>query len=177
MHLDKTQLSVARGMASALVVAVLVFLAVSQVTFINSEALDLWFRLKIASLSSLVPTLTLFICVARLAKHRFFNPEDNQGSAQSSGTRKAEVLQSLLQNTLEQASLALPVYAAVSLLGSSRWLTLVPAAAAMFLVGRTLFFVGYAKGAPSRAFGFALTFYPTALLLLIAVAMGLSSVV
>ena len=38
MHLDKTQLSVARGMASALVVAVLVFLAVSRVTFINSEA-------------------------------------------------------------------------------------------------------------------------------------------
>ncbi|MEO8937464.1 MAG: MAPEG family protein [Burkholderiaceae bacterium] len=175
--MDKTQHGVARGMGSALAVAVAVFLVARQVTFFNSEAPDLWFRMKVAALSSLLPTLTLFACIARLARHRFFTPEDIQGSAESSGTRKAQILQSLLQNTLEQGSVALPVYAAVSLLGSNRLLALVPAAAAMFVVGRILFFIGYAKGAPFRAFGFALTFYPTVLLLLIAVALGLSSVV
>jgi uncharacterized membrane protein YecN with MAPEG domain len=42
---------------------------------------------------------------------------------------------------------------------------LVPMAALLFVVGRISFFAGYAHGAPSRAFGFALTFYPTALML------------
>lgn len=36
-----------------------------------------------------------------------------------------------------------------------------PAMAALFLVRRVLFFRGYAHGAPSRAFGFAPTFYST----------------
>jgi hypothetical protein len=40
-----------------------------------------------------------------------------------------------------------------------------PAAAILFLIGRILFFLGYAEGAASRAFGFALTFYPTLMLL------------
>jgi hypothetical protein len=31
-------------------------------------------------------------------------------------------------------------------------------------VGRLLFYTGYAGGAPSRAFGFGFTFYPTVLL-------------
>ena len=177
MRLDKTQRSVVGGMASAVLVVVLVFLAASQVTFFNSETRDLWYRLNTAALSSLLPTLTLFICIARLANHRFLTPEDIQGSAQTSGTIKARVLQSLLQNTLEQGSLALPVYAAVSLFAPGRLLALVPAAAAMFVIGRVLFFIGYPKGAPSRAFGFALTFYPTVLLSLIGVIVGLSSVV
>jgi hypothetical protein len=175
MSFDKTQLGVARGMIFALAVAVLVFLAASAVTLFTSGTPDLWSRIKIAAMSSLLPTLTLFICIARLAKHRFFTPEDIQGSTQTSGTRKAQILQSLLQNTIEQGCLALPVYAAVSLLAPVRLLALVPAAAFMFVVGRILFFIGYAKGAPSRAFGFALTFYPTALLLLLAVALGLLS--
>jgi len=51
-------------------------------------------------------------------------------------------------------------------------LPVVPAAAVMFLVGRVSFFAGYAHGAPSRAYGFALTFYPTVLLLALLVALG-----
>jgi len=42
----------------------------------------------------------------------------------------------------------------------------------MFLVGRLFFFAGYANGAPARAYGFGLTFYPTVLLLLLLVALG-----
>lgn len=84
-------------------------------------------------------------------------------------------MQSLLQNTLERGSLALPVYVAVSLLAPAHLLALVPAAAAIFLVGRVLFFVGYAKKAPARAFGFALTFYPTVMLLILAVAVAVAA--
>lgn len=172
MHLDKTQLRIARGMALALLVAILLFFAVYAATLHYGETVDLRSRLKTAALSSLVPALTLFFCITRLAKHRFVTPEDVDGSAQALSTKKARILQSLLQNTLEQVGLALPVYVTVSVLAPSRLLALVPAAAAMFLVGRVLFFVGYARGAPSRAFGFALTFYPTVMLLLLAVAVG-----
>ncbi|WP_313952895.1 MAPEG family protein, partial [Accumulibacter sp.] len=142
MHLDKTQLGVAKGMASALLAAILVFVAAQAATPTISESVDLWPRLKIATLSSLLPALALLFCIARLARHRFFTPDDINGSAQTSGTQRAQILQSLLQNTLEQGSLALPVYAAVSLLAPAHLLALVPVAAAMFLVGRVLFFVG-----------------------------------
>lgn len=172
MHLDKTQLRIAKGIALALLAAILLFIAVYAATFHNSETVDLWSRLKIAALSSLVPTLTLFFCIAKLAKHKFFTPDDIHGSAQALSSKRAQILQSLLQNTLEQGGLALPVYVAVSVLAPGRLLALVPATAAMFLVGRVLFFVGYARGVPSRAFGFALTFYPTVMLLLLAVAVG-----
>jgi len=52
------------------------------------------------------------------------------------------------------------------------FLPVVPAAAVMFLVGRVSFFAGYAKGAPSRAYGFALTFYPTVVLLVFLLVLG-----
>lgn len=171
MQLDKTQSGVAKGMALALLLAVAVFLVAGTV-LPNNTAYDLQSRLSVATLSALAPALMLLVCIARLAKHRFFTPEDIHGSAQTSGTQQAQVLQSLLQNTLEQASLAWPAYIAVALFAPGRLLMLVPAAAAMFLIGRMHFFIGYAKGAPARAFGFAFTFYPTAILLLLAVALA-----
>jgi hypothetical protein len=99
-----------------------------------------------------------------LAKHRFFTPEDINGSALTEGTSRAKLLQALLQNTLEQLVLASSVYVSCSFIYPARCLVAIPAAAAMFFVGRILFFAGYSGGAPSRAFGFALTFYPTVLL-------------
>ncbi len=45
------------------------------------------------------------------------------------------------------------------------WLASIPAAAALFVLGRFLFSRGYAQGAAARAIGFALTFYPTVLML------------
>ena len=41
-----------------------------------------------------------------------------------------------------------------------------PAASALFLLGRILFFVRYESGAAARSFGFAVTFYPTVALTL-----------
>jgi len=53
--------------------------------------------------------MTLLICIARLAKHRFFTPEDINGSALTSGTERARLLQALLQNTREQTCPAVPI--------------------------------------------------------------------
>ena len=50
------------------------------------------------------------------------------------------------------------------------WQAAVPAAAILFFLGRLLFWRGYSHGAPARALGFALTFYPTVVMLVLVVA-------
>ena len=40
-------------------------------------------------------------------------------------------------------------------------------AAMLFVIGRVLFWRGYASGAPHRALGFALTFYPQVVMLVV----------
>ena len=79
----------------------------------------------------------------------------------TSGSNQAKVLQSILQNTLEQIVLAFGVYMAWCALMPISWLFVVPLCSVLFTVGRLCFIFGYSGGAPARAFGFALTFYST----------------
>ena len=87
----------------------------------------------------------------------------------TAGSARARLLQAMLQNTLEQGALALPVYLFWALDAPPRLVPAVAGAALLFLVGRILFFRGYARGAAGRALGFRLSFYPTVVLLLAAV--------
>jgi hypothetical protein len=63
------------------------------------------------------------------------------------------LLQTLLQNTLEQSLIALLVYLGWALTMPATWLSVVPVAAMAFAIGRILFFLGYEKGAPSPSPG------------------------
>jgi hypothetical protein len=176
--MDKTQLGVVRAAGPALLTAIAAF-ALSAVygPRIWTVGSDLASRATLASWAVVFPASALFACIARLANHRFFTPEDIDGSALTEGTEKAKLLQALLQNTLEQCCLAVPIYFAAAVAAPAALLPTVPAAAVMFLVGRLFFFAGYARGAPARAFGFGLTFYPTVFLLLVLVVTGLSKAV
>lgn len=107
--------------------------------------------------------------IAALARHRFFNPADIDGSGLTDGTPKAKVLQSVLQNTLEQVVLAVVTHLLWAAAMPWRWQAAVPAAAMLFFLGRALFWRGYGHGAPARALGFALTFYPTIAMLIMVV--------
>jgi hypothetical protein len=113
----------------------------------------------------------LVICLAvnigLLARHRFFTPEDIDGGGLTSGTSQAQVLQSTLQNTLEQTVLGLAVHIIWAAVMPQSWQAAVPVAAMLFLAGRFLFWRGYARGAPARALGFALTFYPSVAMFLL----------
>lgn len=122
-------------------------------------------RLHTLALCLLGPAFALVVCIGRLANHRFDTPADLDGSGLTVGTPRAKLLQALLQNTLEQVMLATLVYVACTLLGSPRILSMMSVGSAMFLAGRALFLWGYDRGAPSRALGFGLTFYPTVVLL------------
>ncbi|MGY4514626.1 MAPEG family protein [Lysobacter sp. HA18] len=165
MSLSKPQRGVALGAGSALAVTAVTLLVAAMR---HTEALGLDARLHLLALSVLAPALTLLVCIGRLANHRFDSPEDLDGSGLTIGSARAKLLQALLQNTLEQLALVLPVYAACTLLGSPWLVALVPVASVLFLLGRGLFFWGYGRGAPGRAMGFGLTFYPTAILLVCA---------
>ena len=110
---------------------------------------------------ALLPILALMISIMRVANHRFSTPEDIDGSGLTSGTPRVLVLRAILQNTLEQAMLAVAAYMIWAAAMPHAWLRAVPIAASLFAVGRILFAIGYERGAPGRAMGFGLTAYPT----------------
>lgn len=64
-------------------------------------------------------------------------------------------------NTVEQFILLLVGLSGMSLYVQVSEARTVPILAALFLIGRVLFWVGYHKNPYLRAFGFGLTFYPT----------------
>ena len=131
--------------------------------------LDLESRLRLAAGSCMVLIVSLAITIGRLAKHRFLTPADMDGAAGGAGSARARILQSLLQNTLEQAVLAGGIYLCWSVWMPPQWLSVPFVAAIAFGIGRIFCFAGYEKGAPGRAFGFALTFYPSVLMLAVLV--------
>jgi hypothetical protein len=167
MPLTDKQSGVLKGMISAVVLAVPVLFAGSQLlSFEDFGDAGRPIRLTVAA-SSLVPVaLVLMLSIGSLARHRFFTPEDIDGSGLTAGTAQARTYQAVLQNTLEQSVLALLAYGCFAALAPTALLGAVPAGAALFVAGRFLFWKGYSKGATARAFGFALTFYSTNLLLL-----------
>ncbi len=109
----------------------------------------------------------LAINIAAIARHRFFSPDDIDGSGLSRGTATVHQLQSILQNTLEQTVLAMGVHATWASTMPHAWQTAVPVGALLFVIGRILFWRGYAGGAAARSLGFTLTFYPSAAMLVI----------
>jgi hypothetical protein len=144
-------------MLSAAIVTVVVLLLAATALPDGVRPKDMVDAIRWFSLLS----LPLMICIAALARHRFFTPEDIDGSGLTQGTERARVLQSILQNTLEQTALAFVGYLGFASVASAARLGVIPAAVLLFLIGRAAFAYGYASGAAGRAFGFALTFYPT----------------
>jgi hypothetical protein len=157
MAFIRTQAGVAAGMAAgfAATVAAFAWPRLPAVPTGGEERIALWLA------ASMSISVWLLIGVALLARYRFFTPADIDGGGLSEGTPGAKLLQSLIQNTLEQAALAIPAYGAWLWLAPDGRRGLVIVCAGLFGLGRLLFFLLYRFGAPARALGFTLTFYPT----------------
>jgi len=157
MPFTRTQAGVAAGMAAgfAATVAAFAWPSLPVVPAGAEQRLALWLA------ASVSVSVWLLIGIALLARHRFFSPTDIDGGGLTEGTPAARLLQSLIQNTLEQAVLAIPAYGAWLWLAPEGRRGLVIVCAGLFGLGRLLFFLGYRFGAPARALGFTLTFYPT----------------
>ena len=170
MALTVKQRGVLKGITigAAITVAVIVG-AILAGPMVLSPAATIAERLSFALWADVFIALWLGISIALLARHRYFTPEDIDGGGLTRGSETASVLQATLQNTLEQTVLAVLVHVTWATLMPVSWMSAIPAAVVLFLCGRLLFLLGYRGGAPSRALGFALTYYPSVLMLIIVV--------
>lgn len=170
MALSEAQRGVLRGMLAAVAVTVVAIAAAVLLQPAAVMPLPAFEQRLAATLrwDGLV-LACLVLAIGMLARHRFFTPADIDGSGLTAGTDRARVLQAVLQNTLEQAVIAALAHLLWTAATPAGWFAAVPAAAMLFLVGRICFALGYRGGAPARAFGFALTFYPTVLLTIVSV--------
>lgn len=174
MQLSEKQSGVLRGMILALAATAAVLGAAAWLVPESALPADAPSdRMTLAARCILLAGFWLLATIGTLARHRFFTPEDIDGSGLTTGTETARVHQAVLQNTLEQTLLAALVYGSFATLAPAGLLGALPAAAVLFWAGRALFWHGYARGAGGRAFGFALTFYPTVILFLATVILTL----
>ncbi|WP_010188738.1 MAPEG family protein [Sphingomonas sp. PAMC 26605] len=159
-----------RGVALRMVAALCVTILISATCLYRGGAAPTTAaeRLIVTARADVFVLCWLAAAIGNVARLRFFSADDIAGSG--SGTASAEVdrAKAVLQNTLEQVVLAVPVHLALAVLLASS-VPLIVALAALFAIGRLLFWIGYARGAKARAFGFALTFYPNSAGLVIAV--------
>lgn len=156
------QRGVALAMASALAIAILVLGIVATT---NAAAQTFVARLRFAIRADLFVIVWLAAAIANVARLRFFSERDIAGSSAEAGSAKVRIAGSILQNTFEQVGLAIVAHLIVAAT-FQRSNALIVALVCLFAIGRLLFWAGYKRGAKGRAFGFALTFYPTALALL-----------
>ena len=78
-----------------------------------------------------------------------------------SASPRIAVYAAFLQNTLEQAFVAVLAHLALATVSGPSPLAYVAGAVVLFCVGRICFLAGYPKGAGGRAFGIVLTVIPT----------------
>jgi hypothetical protein len=103
----------------------------------------------------------LGLAIANVARLRFFSAVDIGGSAGTESSPAVRRAGAVLQNTLEQTVLAMAAHLALAAQPGPFWMPLLPVLVLLFGLGRLCFWTGYARGAAARAFGFALTFYPS----------------
>lgn len=178
MSFSSAQRGVFKGIALGAAVTLAVFAAIAlwEPTLSTANG-DIVSRLVLATKSAIVLAVCLAACIGMLARHRFFTPADIDGGGLTSATDRAKVLQAMLQNTLEQVVLAAAAYLVWAVVAPVGWLAQIPVAAVLFGLGRILFWRGYAGGAQARALGFALTFYPSVLMIGVAVILALADLV
>lgn len=118
-------------------------------------------RLTLAVTAWLSPIIALTLCIGWVANVRGRSPQDIDGAGLTLESQAIRIPRAILANTLEQATLAIPVYTGLALLLPARMLALPLLLPGAFALGRIAFAVGYRHGAPARSFGMALTMYPT----------------
>ncbi len=131
-------------------------------------------RLAFALQASLFVLLWVLVGVMMVSTGRRKSLADVSGAASGPPSEKIAVSVAFLQNTLEQAVLAVGAYLALATRLSGPWLSLIVTAVVLFGVGRLLFLRGYRRdqrGAKGRAFGMTLTMLPTLAGYLLAIAL------
>ena len=169
---QREQRGVAIRMVAALCVTILVTAACMYMSVPASRPLQ--DRLIAVARADLLVLFWLAATIGNVARLRFFSANDIAGSARSTSSADVSSANAVLHNTLEQVALAVPIHVALAVLVASS-VPLIIALSMLFAIGRFLFWIGSAKGARSRAFGFALTFYPSVAGLIVAMVAAVRS--
>lgn len=149
---------IAMGMAAGLVWSVMIlWLATGFVR------LPVFALIPTILVSFLAPGVVLLLMIARLSQRRFFDDALIDGGPLSG---PAEIDQRVLRNTTEQLVLALCIWPASSVVLAEDGSGVIMVLGLSFALTRLLFWVGYHRSPPLRAFGFAAGFYPTVIVLL-----------
>jgi hypothetical protein len=153
------QVLVAIGMTVA---AIVVFFAWTGPLHpvVNLPTDDVAERLAFAAKWLLVPGFALLIGIGFTANRRFFVSDAIDGSP-TPQSKSLEINLRYNRNTLEQAMLVAIAWPLLALWLPAGQLGLIPVLAVLFGFGRVAFWIGYLIAPWARAFGFALTFYPT----------------
>ncbi|WP_294324072.1 MAPEG family protein [uncultured Sphingomonas sp.] len=165
MTLSAVQRGVVRGMAGAAGIGIAALLAAAW--FDPGHGLPE--RLRMLAVALVVPGLWSAAAIGHVARLRFLSPQSIDGGDADPAVAQGRAI---AQNTLEQAVLAAIAYAALTI-ATDRSTFALAVLATCFTVGRIGFWTGYRRGAAARAFGFALTFYPTILALLTALVLAI----
>jgi len=103
----------------------------------------------------------VLVCVRLVSSVRFESAVDIDAALSGRRSEKLAIRAAYLQNTLEQAVIAVGVHLALATLIDGVDLSVIVGAVILFGVGRITFFLGYAGGAGGRAFGMVVTVLPT----------------
>ncbi|MAS87261.1 MAG: hypothetical protein CMH30_04705 [Micavibrio sp.] len=117
-------------------------------------------RVELAIKCLLVPVFMLFLGIAAIANARFFSKAANPIDCEVSN-QKMKVDLHYLTNTQEQLLLMSITMLGLSVYLPPHYLMLLPIYSSLFVIGRICFWIGYRINPYYRAFGFALTAYPT----------------
>lgn len=118
-------------------------------------------RLALVLRADLVVALWVVVAIRMVSKVRFTSEDDNAGSAFGSPSARLAVPAAFLQNTLEQAFVAVVGHLALATVKGEAPLAYVLGSVALFSLGRATFLLGYPRGAGGRAFGIVTTVLPT----------------
>ena len=162
MALDPTQRNVVKGIVlAALFSAVALLVGYLWFPWAPKDMQSTADRLAFALSCDVFVLLWLLAGVVRVARMRFFSPQDMDGAGLTVETAPIKAERAVLQNTLEQVVLAIGAHLALATLLPAENLGVIPTLVAIFAVGRLAFWLNYRHGAMARAFGFGTTFYPT----------------
>lgn len=156
-------------MCAAVIGAAFIFLP----RLIQLPGPDLGSRLTVWAGANLFLVAWVITGIGMVSTGRRRSADDIRGSAYSQPSPKIAVAAAFLQNTLEQAFVAVLAQFALVMLLPSVSMPLMAASVLLFSIGRITFLAGYPRGAGARAFGMALTALPS----LLAFALGLGALV
>lgn len=146
--------------AFALCAGVLAFAALALPRWLSFPA-EVADRLAWTLRADVIVALWVVVAIRSVASIRFISAEDNAGSAYGTPSARLTIPAAFLQNTLEQATIAIIGHLALATVAGEAALAYVIGAVGLFCVGRVTFRLGYHKGAGGRAFGVATTAIPT----------------